>query len=222
MTNPKSSYLSNAVTAVMVVCALAMTGLTAYRTISGSPRGAPTRPDRNIAGWEQLQGPAHWEGAQNAQAKLLVFTDLECPACRGFHQATYRQLLEKFPDALSIGYRHFPLPYHEHAKPMAIGAECAGLQGRFTEFLDSAFERQDSLAVLSVPDYAARAGVPDPAAFESCLADSAQEQRVAGDLAAVEALRPSGTPTVLLNGKLFGNVPTLAELEEEIVRLLEQ
>ena len=110
-------------------------------------------------------------------------------------------LRAKYPQDVAVLFRHFPLPMHPYARPAALAAVCAAAQGRFETFYDALYNLQDSLGHMPWLRYAVRAGVPDTAAFATCVADSAGVARLTDDQAAGNKLQVEGTPTVLVNGR---------------------
>jgi protein-disulfide isomerase len=82
---------------------------------------------------------------------------------------------------------------------------------------DKLFEAFAGLDTVSFAPLARQAGVPDIAAFSRCVARTDSLARVSRDLAAaLDTLHISGTPTVLVNGKLYPFAPKLAELKKMI------
>jgi protein-disulfide isomerase len=137
---------------------------------------------------------------------VVEFSDFECPFC-GMAQPTLRQLLSAYGDDLRLAYRHFPLPFHPHARPAAVAAECAHAQGRFWEMHDRIFADPGALDAAGLAASAAAAGV-DVAAWQACLASADPAARVDADAAAGRAAGVPGTPTFFVNGRaVVGAVP---------------
>lgn len=147
-------------------------------------------------------------GAEDAQLVIVEFGDFQCPACVGFH-ATMDSLLQKYPNDVALVWRHFPLPYHRLAYPLARASECAGAQDRFRNFYDMAFLLQGDLGLVTVTDIGKRAGIPDLQAFQTCLSDTARVPAVERDLALAKSISVPGTPGVLINGMLYANGASL-------------
>ena len=203
------------VTGVMLVCALIVT----YVLVIGD-RPPPPPPNTPVDDWSDVVAAGHLVGPVEAKATLVVFTDLECPACRKFHNVTLPAVRAKHGSDLAVVYRHWPLEYHRQAYPAARAAECAGTQGRFEPFLDAVFAQQDSLGVKPMSAFAFDAGVPDASAFEACTAATDSLPRIASDVEAINAIGGRGTPTVLLDGMHLGQVPDEKELTRRIDRIL--
>lgn len=203
------------VTGVMLVCAVIVT----YVLVIGDPVPQPP-PDTPVDGWSEVVAAGHRVGPALAKATLVVFTDLECPACRNFHNVTLPAVRAKHGSDLAVVYRHWPLQYHRQAYPAARAAECAGMQGRFEPFLDAVFAQQDSLGAKPMSAFALEAGVTDASAFEACTAAPDSLPRIASDIAAIMEIGGRGTPAVLFEGMHLGQVPDAKELSRRIDRVL--
>ncbi len=142
------------------------------------------------------EGPA--KGPADAPVVIVEFSDFQCPYCSRL-AATLEQIGDEFGDDVRIEFRHFPLPFHEHAEPAARAAYCAGEQGRFWEFHDILFERQRQFEEGVFSTWAGELDL-DTAAFDACVASDQAREAVATDVAAGDALGVTGTPAFYVNG----------------------
>ncbi len=173
------------------------------------------------ADWQSYLTHAVPAGQPVATVTLIEFVDIECPACRAFHLDALRVAREEFGDQLDVRFVHWPLPNHRFARPGAEAAECAAQQGRFPEYLDALFGRQDSLGLKSWTGYAADAGVPDTLAFLNCLRNPGPlRARIDSGAVTAERLGFFGTPTILANGWRFPAPPSSVRLREVIQDLV--
>jgi protein-disulfide isomerase len=139
-------------------------------------------------------------GPANAKITIVEFSDFECPFCAKFSKNVISAIRRQYPNDVAFVFRHMPLPMHRFADPAARAAECAAVQGRFEEFHNSLFSKQDSLGLKSFGAFAQESGVGDLKAFEACTRRTDKNTVVQGDVA--EATRSSvrATPTVIANG----------------------
>lgn len=93
-----------------------------------------------------LTNADHVLGSPDAPVTFIVYTDLECPFCRRFHETTLKSMMEEYgkDGEVKLVYRHFPLPatMHPNALNFALASECvaeAGGQAKFWEFVDKLF-----------------------------------------------------------------------------------
>lgn len=212
--------LANASTALLVLCAVVITGLAVRRELGGAapaPAAAYTEQVRPVRDWRGYAAGARI-GPADAPVTIVEFSDFQCPYCRAMADRV-RALRRANPGRVALVYRHFPLSYHPHARPAAHASICADRQGRFEAFHDALFARQDSLGDTEWRRLAAATGVADRAAFERCMESGAALEQVERDVAAGKRLGISGTPAFLVNGALItGGAPGL--LEEHVERAL--
>lgn len=147
----------------------------------------------------------HVVGPTNAKAVLIEYSDFQCPACSAF-EPIVKQLKNKYGDNLAVVYREFPLRQtHRYAQPAAQAAEAAALQGKFWEYHDLLFDRQNSWSqALDVKqvfvDYAKELEL-DVTKFTADFDSQAVKDRIDLDVASGTAANIPGTPTFFLNGQ---------------------
>lgn len=188
---------------IVSACALAGLGILLGRGIE--PRAAPTAAEPEpeltpVREWPRIAEGGTAIGAAGAPVVLVTFSDFQCPFCARLAESV-ATLRREQPDRLRMVYRHFPLrSIHPHAWAAALASECAAEQGRFEQYHDELFARQDEIGARRWMDLAVSAGVPDTVAFSSCMARELPAARIRADVALGDALGVTGTPTVFLNG----------------------
>ena len=73
---------------------------------------------------------------------VVEYSDPECPYCIKLHD-TMKQIRTDYAGKISFVYRHFPLPFHQHAEKEAEMIECAGKLGGATsmyKYIDEIFD----------------------------------------------------------------------------------
>lgn len=202
-----------------VVSSVITAGILVRREFIGaSPATAGSLPPpRKIDRWEQYVPTGRLIGPSSAALTVVEFADFQCPACRELHKLLMLLRVE-FPNDLAISYHYFPLPYHKRAYASARAAECAADQGRFTQFHDELYSNFDHLDTVTFERLAAIINIPDMKKFGRCVADTAAVARIDRDRSiAVDTLKASGTPTMLVNGKLYLFAPPLPEFKQMIL-----
>jgi len=131
--------------------------------------------------------------------KIVEFVDFECPFCRRSHSALADARKELGDSATHI-IVHYPLGMHRFAMPAARAAECAQPAGRFAEYVDLLFEKQDSLGLKSWTSFAIEAGIQDTLHFRDCNARTGTIPNVERGLGIGGTIGIQGTPTILING----------------------
>lgn len=210
-----SSFGERVRTTLLAVAACAMAASLVHREFFArralQPEASIRKPPDHVPEWRQLIDAGILLGDRSAPVTLIEFADLECPACRLF-QVDVQAARTHFGTDLAVVFLHFPLPQHRFARPAARVAECADRQGRFDEFHNLVYEKQDSIGLKSWDSFAAESGVPDLTRFRKCAGDTASVSRIEAGVRIGKELAVAGTPTVLLNGWRFWNPPSRDEL----------
>jgi len=202
--------------AALGIAALVIAGVFVHREFFGERSRAPTQyVSGRVAEWREALTVGRVIGDTGAPAKLIEFSDLECPFCRQFHAVT-ETIRAKYPGDVAVVLVHTPLKGHRFAEPAARAAECAHVQGKFAAFVSRVFDKQDSLGLKSWVSYGRDAGILDTVSFVKCVASNDPVLVVERGKELAKKLGITGTPTVLLNDWRFGAPPSERELASAI------
>lgn len=149
-------------------------------------------------GQSQTLGPA------DAAVTVVMFTDLECPFCSRAHDDV-KQLLAENPDVRLV-FKHYPLPFHQAALPMAIAAITAGEQQKFWEYVDLAYAGQQGVQPETLKAFATEAGI-DVEKFTETFGRQDQLDFIQKDVDLAKQLGVNGTPTFFVNGARIEGFP---------------
>ncbi|HEY60020.1 MAG TPA: thioredoxin domain-containing protein [Anaerolineae bacterium] len=148
-------------------------------------------------------------GPEDAVVTFLEYTDFQCPFCAQLEPMLVA-VQAAFPEDVRLVFRHWPLSNHDKAIITAQAAEAAKNQGKFFDMKNFVFDHRDDWVNLSVKD------------FETWIIDQATSlnlnvQQFTNDLHDENITRYledayqeginlglQGTPTLLLNGSLYG------------------
>jgi protein-disulfide isomerase len=181
------------------------------------PGPAEAREDREIPQWGEYLGAGHRIGGPAPVLTLLEFGDYECPWCRRL-QPALDEFLAANPVEVALVYRHWPLAQHQYAYDAARAAECAGEQGRFWEFHRRLYS--DARWINNAfAKFAVEVGVSDRAAFEECVSSEEKVPAIEADIDLATRIDGGGTPTIIANGRLQGEIPLTVE---DLMALLEE
>lgn len=200
---------------IIGVVILLFLGLAAYLFVS-SKIAQKERAEKPVS----LSDSGQKIGSESAKITLIEFGDFQCPACK-VREPALKQVREVYKDDVLFIFKHFPLRVpHPNAMPAAIAAEAAGRQGKFWQFHDLLYERQDEWANLpsakeKFVEYASELEL-DTEKFSKDLSDSSietliNEQNDEGIKAGV-----SGTPAFFLNGKPINIGASFDDFKKEI------
>jgi protein-disulfide isomerase len=158
---------------------------------------------KDIANWTTLADGGATLGNPDAKVTIVEFSDFECPFCSKFHKKTMPALREKYIDAgkARIVFRNFPLEFHASAMKAAEAVECAGVQGRFWQMADKAFDNQADLTRDNYRTWAGEIGVED-VAFSQCLDTDMKLTKVKNDIKDADDIGVRSVPTFFINGRV--------------------
>ena len=145
-------------------------------------------------------------GKDNAPVTIIEFSDFQCPFCQRFRQETFDQIKTNYIDTGKVRfvYRDFPLDsIHPLAQKAAEAAECADDQGKFWEYHDLLFEKQQEWASADeskFKDYVKDLSL-DTDKFNKCLDDNKYADEVKKDFQDGAQAGVQGTPSFFINGK---------------------
>lgn len=154
---------------------------------------------------------------------LEEFSDFQCPACAAAAPIV-SELKEKYKGRLEVIFNDYPLPYHKWAKKASEAAAIAQDQGKFWEYHDLLFERQEEWgqsqdATLLFKEYAKELGL-DMEKFSKSLDSGEKEAYVNEKIKKGEEMGINATPTFYLNGKRLSGFKTWDEFIQKIEKEL--
>ncbi len=157
-------------------------------------------------------------GPANAKVVIREFSDFECPACRLAEEGV-AYVKETYGDKVRLVWNDFPLAIHQSSFLAALAARCAEEQGKFWEYHNQLFARQDEWAKSDVPlslfDQYAKDLSLDTNAFAVCLSTKRQQNKINDDALEGNNNKVRATPTFFINNKRFeGALPNKIWKEE--------
>ncbi|MBL8030590.1 MAG: thioredoxin domain-containing protein [Candidatus Doudnabacteria bacterium] len=211
---------------VVVVLFLAF-GFLLYK-ISPPPVSALKLKEFDFSQVKQVDRPRdvtaedHVRGNREAKNTLVVYEDIQCPACRAFNP-TLQQLPSLLKDT-KVVFRHYPLypTPHMNALSAAYASEAAGAQGKFWEFVDMMYERQNEWSNEKNPlekmvEIAAAAGVSNIEQFKKDILESKYSEKIQADNFEAVGVGADATPTLMFNGtKIKLTSGTLEDLTKQV------
>ncbi len=174
-----------------------------------SPTAAPTSPPTATA----MADPDGWRQAGDANAKVVVeeFADYQCPFCGEFHSEGEPKLRKEYIQTGKVRFIFRNYPVLDGGVPdgeshlAALGAMCAGEQGKFWEYHDSLFENQSGenmggFAAQHLLEFAVDLGLSG-SAFDQCMKSKRYESLIDADYQLGKSRGLEGVPTFFINGK---------------------
>jgi len=152
----------------------------------------------------------HVYGAPDAPLTVVEYGDFECPYC-GAAAPVLREVVDGSAGQVRLVFRHFPLfTKHPFALTAALAAEASG--DRFWAMHDLLFAHQDRLTDADLAGYAAEVGAGE------VTGEAAQAFRpaVEADYRSGAEQGVRGTPTLFVDGRLYGGRMTVPGLQAEL------
>lgn len=185
--------------ATVVITLGVLIGGAYYFTQSGGGQ-----PSDTVEMSKVLSNDAQKTGSPQAKVKIAEFSDFQCPACGAAHPIV-KQVLKEYGDKVYFEYHHFPLAIHNWSQVAAEAGEAAAAQGKFWEYHDILFERQNDWspskdAVAMFKQYAKDLGL-DEKKFNEDLDKHVYKDKVVNSYTHGAQLQVQATPTFFVNGK---------------------
>lgn len=151
---------------------------------------------------------------------VIVFSDFQCPYSKIF-QASLRENTAEYEDRMAFVFKHLPLSFHEQALSAALASECANEQGKFWEYTDRLFDKQNEWSAQEgtniFKSYASVLGLSYNQ-FSQCLDEEKYIDKIQSDMMEADSFGISGTPAIFV-GEQFQNgaidEKTLKDMIEE-------
>lgn len=140
----------------------------------------------------------YYLGSDNPQYTLVVFSDFACSYCKKTSEVI-ALLTVKYGDKIKIIVRDYPI-ISEDSADLAMGAWCAGEQGKYWPMYYKLFELQGTFSVSNLSLVAKEAGVTDINKFSDCLYNQKYLNNIKKDFSDGQYLEITGTPNWYING----------------------
>jgi protein-disulfide isomerase len=166
-----------------------------------------------------------FKGPKDAPVTIVEFSDFQCSYCQRV-LPVLDQVMERYPGKVKLVFRDFPiLTIHPHAQKAAEAAHCAGAQGKFWEYHDLLFQKQETIPTMNYAEHAQALGL-EATGFQACLDGNRFRDTVERNYADGVKAGVSGTPAFFINGRLLSGAQPLeafkAVIDDELERLGQQ
>jgi protein-disulfide isomerase len=170
-----------------------------------------TRTSRNLIGVGDAAetrrcvpvGSSPTRGPDDALVTLVEFSDFECTYCKRV-EPTLKTLLTRYPRALRIVWKNYPLAQHANARLLAnfaFEAEKLGSSAAFWGVHDSLFAAEEALDEDALTQLGSKFGF-DGALALAAARSGKHDKRITAETRLAEKVGVGGTPTFFVNGRL--------------------
>lgn len=142
-------------------------------------------------------------GPATAPVTIVEFFDPSCEACRAFYP-TVKQIMATYPDQVRVVIRY--TPFHPASEEAVRILEAARKQDKFQRVMEWLLQNQEQWGADSNPqatrawELAAEVGLDLAKARQDAVTEEVNAV-IAQDVADVQAVGVTGTPTFFVNGK---------------------
>ncbi|NTV22989.1 MAG: DsbA family protein [Nanoarchaeota archaeon] len=138
-------------------------------------------------------------GPADAKVTIIEFGCYSCPYTKKA-EPIVTEILKKYEGKIKFVYRDFHIPTHPGSEIRAVAANCANDQGKYWEYHDALFKRQEEeLTADKLKSIASDLGLS--LEFNTCLDSMAYLDETNKDFEDGKLAGVSGTPTFFINGK---------------------
>ncbi len=208
--------MTRTLTIFVALAALAVGGwiLTNQNQTSFDPTGAAFAQDAADIDTSMIQDMV--QGNPDATVEVIEYASFTCPHCAAFHAENYKKLKADYIDTGKIKFVYRDVYFDKFGLWAAIVARCGeGAENRFFGIASMIYEKQRQWATQDTPQQIVdqlktigkTAGLSD-ADLDACLSDADNAQALyAYYLKNVEADDVNSTPSFIINGKKYSNMP---------------
>lgn len=210
--NPSIKYLSIFVVVVLAISVLVKTNIDSKTNTQKAVAEDLIRQYYALPnlGNPKMESEFKIASAPDAPIKMVIFSDFECPACKGLADLL-PLIASRYSGKIDIQYFYYPLDnncnpsvtrgMHMYACKAAYAATCMPVQD-FNRVHDEIFENQEKFTSGFVDQYIKKNKL------ETCVADPATKEKVINLIRASDPFNIRSTPTYLINGvKIEGALP---------------
>jgi protein-disulfide isomerase len=144
-------------------------------------------------------------GNPRAPILLEVFSDFQCPGCKGFHDKVFQQILNEYvkPGKVFVIYRYYPLAMHPYGRACAEFACAAARVNKYHDVAEALFAQQAAIAANgNVEETANQVLTPTEAKTVKGLISSPEvQQEILGDMDEGKLVPVASTPTLWVTPK---------------------
>jgi protein-disulfide isomerase len=184
------------------------------RLTRGNPVEVYFSKPKHVVKVDPGKGPN--SGSKDAKVQIVEFSDFECPFCsRGADVVS--ELKKRYGKKINVTFRHFPLSFHQNARPASEASMCVNEQSgdKFWKFHDLLFKNQKALKASDLEGYAKQVGA-DMKKFKECFDGKKFAQAVQDDMSYGESIGVKSTPTFFVNGEMVAGALPVEEFVEMI------
>ena len=144
-----------------------------------------------------------FKGPKDAKVTITLFSDFQCPYCSRIEEPL-KAAWEPRKDKVKVVFAHFPLSFHQWARPAATAAQAAWDESpeKFWALHDALFANQKELSAEKIDELAKAAGV-DVAKVKAAQDAKKYDKLFDDTMAMGSKAGVQGTPSIYVNGRKY-------------------
>ena len=160
----------------------------------------PTMRERSFTAVQTKIGPDEYAlGEEDAPVTMVEFADYQCVYCRRFQEFTFPELKKNYIDTGRLRFisRDYPLEFHADSTSAALGARCAGAQGKYWEMRQLLTRTGSELNAGALEKDVQQLGINLPV-YRACVGSGIYSGALNADLAEARRIGVQGTPAFVI------------------------
>lgn len=209
----------------IVLTVISVIAIFGFLTVAYILTNKPPTPTEvpEIATLKTVEAGDHTKWSPAKKHVLIEYSDLQCPACKSFHDYMKANVDtdKEITDSITFVYRHFPLTQiHKNAYRAALAAEAASKQNKFYQFTDVMFAKQKEWEGSGDPipqfmQYAKSVGI-NTDQLKKDMDSKEVADAVKADVSSGEGYTVDSTPTFFLDGKRLVDLGTYEDFKARL------
>lgn len=162
-------------------------------------------------------------GTPGATVVIVLFSDFQCPFCKGEAQMLRKNLVSAYPTQVRLYFIDFPLEQlHPWARAAADAGRCVFHQdpSSFWEYYDWIYGHQETITLDNlkaiVSTWAKDRKDIDTLQLTGCMDSKETDKEVEAEIAKGKEMEITATPTMFVNGRRIANSVEWAGLKTTI------
>lgn len=191
-----------------VIVAAVVVGVLVQRSRSGTEHANAVKPTSAVG-----RNGGVLVGDANAPVTITEYGDFQCPVCGELHQL-WEPTIEQLVQQGKVKFEFVGLEYLDRGTTESLrsasAAVCAADAGKFLDYYNALYNGQSRtensgfLTNEQLQNFGGSVGITDPA-FARCVSSGRYTGWITKNTDAASQRGVTGTPTVLVNGKVISN-----------------
>ena len=162
-------------------------------------------------------------GDEDAPVTMIIFSDYECGYCKLFFEKVLPEIETELisQGIVKVVIKDYPLKSHKNAFYAAQVTECAYKQDKFLEMHSLILNHQDKISNKNIRKWQSQLEL-DPDKMKACINSTETTNEIQRDINDANRVGVRGTPTFVINNKLYVGIKPYEQFKAIILEEFEQ